>query len=735
MRPSVELVTLSDSLTSPIRKRKRKARDAAQGATNVVCLDSDTESDGSYVHTTLSRGAVRASNGVQIASSGECKEASANWLGLHTCSNHSKYWSASQSLSSENEMGKDARKACKANSQSEQIMKSNMAAKTKRSTLGFDCTSQSVSDLSDKPDVYHANLQPCEGFEDITLGSTYSPVDQGFGSGCSYLLNQTMNSGMTGSTLLLPMRAQGVESSPSKDSSDYSLPAWDDQVKGILSNLETSKAAVQADIYSKHRHDQEQKQEYYERDSNDDNYHGDYSILRNKLCRCGSGVTNGREATQQASKATAKPIIVSASIALEIDDSVNALDKEIEKLKTKEKLTKDRDEREARKLQLKVEREMLRKKKQEEKKRQQEQKKRRNEEEKKRKEELKVEAAERRKVEKEKEKWEKGKFALQNITALVDTQILEAGLIGGHLLTRFAEKGFNYHLVKNPIKKTVIWQMKLPSKELQMDLQEECQSQDSQEPKTLKKAGPQLFLESVDLSYVLVVLEANEFLEMIAEGLLDKHIRSLQKIYPGFTLCYLINKLMWFLQKREQKQYKTPGDNWTRPPVEQVLAKLVTSYDGVHSRLCVDEAEVSEHIVGLTRSLAECPFKRKLTPLALSANGDHVVKNDPNNDIIKRDIWLKALVALPKVSGSCAIAIAKKYPSMRALFEAYLDPSKTGHEKEYLLQDLLKEGLLGGDHNRRIGPACSKRVFRILMAEQGNLYTDDVDEGADAFKD
>ena len=38
---------------------------------------------------------------------------------------------------------------------------------------------------------------------------------------------------------------------------------------------------------------------------------------------------------------------------------------------------------------------------------------------------------------------------------------------------------------------------------------------------------------------------------------------------------------------------------------------------------------------------------------------------------------MKALVALPKVSGACAIAIARKYPSMNALFEAYLDPSRT----------------------------------------------------------
>lgn len=41
----------------------------------------------------------------------------------------------------------------------------------------------------------------------------------------------------------------------------------------------------------------------------------------------------------------------------------------------------------------------------------------------------------------------------------------------------------------------------------------------------------------------------------------------------------------------------------------QALARLVTHYDGVHSRLCLDESEVAEHICGLMRSLAERPFK------------------------------------------------------------------------------------------------------------------------------
>lgn len=53
------------------------------------------------------------------------------------------------------------------------------------------------------------------------------------------------------------------------------------------------------------------------------------------------------------------------------------------------------------------------------------------------------------------------------------------------------------------------------------------------------------------------------------------------------------------------------------------------------------------------------------------------------------------------------------------------------HEKEFLLKDLMTEGLLGGD--RRLGEVCSKRIYRILMAESGTIKTDDVENGADFF--
>ena len=54
------------------------------------------------------------------------------------------------------------------------------------------------------------------------------------------------------------------------------------------------------------------------------------------------------------------------------------------------------------------------------------------------------------------------------------------------------------------------------------------------------------------------------------------------------------------------------------------------------------------------------------------------------------------------------------------------------HEKEFLLKDLATEGLLGGE--RRLGEVCSKRVYRILMAQNGSIRTDDVEDGADFFE-
>ncbi|XP_059307974.1 crossover junction endonuclease EME1B-like isoform X1 [Lycium ferocissimum] len=321
----------------------------------------------------------------------------------------------------------------------------------------------------------------------------------------------------------------------------------------------------------------------------------------------------------------------------------------------------------------------------------------------------KAEAAEKKKLEKEKQKWEKGKFAHKSIVAQIDTKVVELGSIGGHLLTRLAEKGLSYQIKSNPIEKSIVWSMNVPEE--------------------LSK----ITSDVIDVPYVLLIFEAEEFCNLVNSKSLMSHVSRVQRLYPLHTVCYLTNKLLAYINKREQGQYKDPANQtgWKRPLIEEALCKLTINFVKVHSRHCVDEAELAEHVAGLTCSLASCQFRDKLTRLSVNANGSLIPKDAVDKNQIKKSPWLKALVAIPKVQPRFAIAIWKKYPTMKSLLSVYMDPSKSVHEKEFLLKDLRVEGLLSDD--RRLGEICSKRIYRILMAQSGSSKTDDIECGADLF--
>ncbi|KAL8152144.1 hypothetical protein V2J09_021952 [Rumex salicifolius] len=324
-----------------------------------------------------------------------------------------------------------------------------------------------------------------------------------------------------------------------------------------------------------------------------------------------------------------------------------------------------------------------------------EEKKQKKEQDKLQKAALKAEAAELKKLEKERQRWEKGKLALKSIVAQIDTKVVESGTVGGRLLTRFSEKDLDYRITSNPIERSIMWTLTMPEEIAQISS------------------------KGQDISYILLVYEAEEFCRLVNNGSLRDCISAIRRLYPSYTICFLTNKLMSYINKR--------------PSIEELFAELITHYDKVHSRLCADEAELAEHVVGLTISLATCQFRKRLTWLSVSANGSIVPKDCPDKNLIKQSPWLKALVAIPKVQPRFAIAIWKKYPTMKSLLTIYMDPTKSVHEKEILLTDLMTEGLVGGD--RRLGQICSKRVYRILMAQSGNINTEDVENGADFFKE
>ncbi|KAL3584018.1 hypothetical protein D5086_015079 [Populus alba] len=320
-----------------------------------------------------------------------------------------------------------------------------------------------------------------------------------------------------------------------------------------------------------------------------------------------------------------------------------------------------------------------------------EEKKLKKEQEKLQKAALKAQAAELKKMEKEMQKWEKGKFALNSIVAEFDTRVIEHGSVGGPLLTRFADKGLTYRVTSNPIERSILWTMSAP------------------------EHISQLSREGTDIRYVALVYEAEEFCNLVmSESLLD-HVSSVRSRYPSHTICYLTIRLMAYVNKRGKEQYKQQenDDGWRCPSVEEALAKLTTHFVRVHYRLCTDEAELADHVFGLTRSLASCQFRKKLTQLSVNANGSFIPKDFIDRNLIKKSPWLKALVAIPKVQPRFAIAIWKKYPTMKSLLSVYMDPNKSVHEKEFLLENLTTEGFIGGE--RRV--ASSQTSFISLKDE------------------
>ncbi|KAL9241469.1 hypothetical protein vseg_015579 [Gypsophila vaccaria] len=323
---------------------------------------------------------------------------------------------------------------------------------------------------------------------------------------------------------------------------------------------------------------------------------------------------------------------------------------------------------------------------------------------------LKAEAAKLKELEKEKKKLEKFKFSEKNILAKIDTKVIQLGKIGGHLVTKFGEKDLKFDLTSNIVEKSIIWRMTVP------------------------EGMSQLSTLTTEIPYILLVYEAEEFCKIVNDGSFFSRISSVQTHYPDYRICCLTNRLMSYINRRENDKYKNRKDasDWVRPPVEEVFARLTTQFANVHSRNCADEAELAEHVVGLTCNLAKCYSRKKLTHLSVNANGSNVPKDCPDRRLIMKHPWLKALVSIPKVQPRFAIAIWKKYPNMKSLLSVYLDPTKSVHEKEFLLKDLPVEDLLGNG-DRRLGEMCSKRVYRILMAQNGSIKTDDAETGADVF--
>lgn len=111
--------------------------------------------------------------------------------------------------------------------------------------------------------------------------------------------------------------------------------------------------------------------------------------------------------------------------------------------------------------------------------------------------------------------------------------------------------------------------------------------------------------------YVLLVYEAEDFCNLVANERLLENISRVRDQYPSYKVCYLTNKLMSYVNKRlslirwvcfalvcfhqeaeincfhrEKEEYKNLGksNGWRRPPIDEVLHTVLkhTYFSGKH---------------------------------------------------------------------------------------------------------------------------------------------------------
>jgi crossover junction endonuclease EME1 len=105
-----------------------------------------------------------------------------------------------------------------------------------------------------------------------------------------------------------------------------------------------------------------------------------------------------------------------------------------------------------------------------------------------------------------------------------------------------------------------------------------------------------------------------------------------------------------------------------------------------------------------------CPLPRRTQH---AGNGGTTVnsKQSANSDRRIQETWYRMLCIMPQMSPERAASVVQRYPTLRSLWRAYQDPSKTTKQKELLLAWMLDENG-AGRHLRKL----STQIYRILMS-------------------
>ena len=118
---------------------------------------------------------------------------------------------------------------------------------------------------------------------------------------------------------------------------------------------------------------------------------------------------------------------------------------------------------------------------------------------------------------------------------------------------------------------------------------------------------------------------------------------------------------------------------------------IYSLYDPLLAIVQLNASETADHVVMLTRAIAEYPYRMNPSALACvtKVKVPGAAKIDADGERVKTksttETWIAQLQMIPGVSFAIAQAIAARYPTLRTLLDAYADPCRSAKEKALLL--------------------------------------------------
>lgn len=244
--------------------------------------------------------------------------------------------------------------------------------------------------------------------------------------------------------------------------------------------------------------------------------------------------------------------------------------------------------------------------------------------------------------------------------------------------------------------------------------------------------------------YVMVVFEAARLTAAVeAHGGLEAVVASARAAHPNATLCVCGIGVQQHLRSRERSEFSAanPTAGFSRSGVDAALARLVTHVRGVRQRMARDVNAAAEHGALLTDALARQPYRADESFLSLfggekkggkhasampaadpdaaaggespQADASGAATNKRSREPTLADAWVAALARVPGSSVDSASAIARAYPSLAALMTAYRAPGMSPAVAKNLLANVMKD-VPAGAKARRVGPACSERMWKLF---------------------